>query len=58
MSKRLLYALILIALTVIVLIFNRGDVSVNLLFLTIDAFKPIVFLVFVGIGVVIGILLK
>ncbi len=58
MSKRLLYALIIMALTVIVLIFNRGHVSINLFFGTIDAFKPIAFFVFVGIGVVIGILLK
>lgn len=58
MSKKLLYALVVIALSVIVLIFNRGSVSVNLLFAEISALKSVVFLVFIGIGVAIGVLLK
>lgn len=59
MSKRLLYALILIALSVVVLILNRGSVDVQIPFATIpNALKSIVFLVFLGVGVVIGVLLK
>ena len=58
MNKKLLYALIIIALSVIVLIFNRGRVEIDLLFTTIDPLKSIAFLVFIGIGVLIGILLK
>jgi len=58
MSKKLLWALVIMALSVIVLIFNRGSVSVDLLFAQVSALKSIVFLVFMGIGVAIGVLLK
>jgi len=58
MSKKLLYALIIIALSVIVLIFNRGHVEIDLLVATITVLKSIAFLIFIGIGVLIGILLK
>lgn len=58
MSKKVLYALIIIALLVIVLIFNRGSVTVNLLIGEVNALKAMTFLTFTGIGVVIGILLK
>jgi len=58
MNKKLLYALILIVLAVIVLIFNRGRVRVDLLFTTVNALKSVVFLVFACIGVIIGVLLK
>ena len=58
MSKKLLWALILIVLTVLVLLFNRGSVDVNLLIGKISAMKALVFLGFTGLGVVIGCLLK
>ncbi len=48
----------MIALCVIVLIFNRGTVSVNLLICDISALKSLAFLAFIGIGVTIGVLLK
>jgi len=42
-----------------VLIFNKGSVSVDLPFhFTISGLKSIVFLVFVSIGVAIGVLIK
>jgi len=53
-------ALIIIALAVLVLIFNRGSVTVNLPFIqgSISGMKSLVFLFFMGLGVAIGLLLK
>ena len=58
MSKNILYALIIMAIAVVVLIFNKGDVDVNLLITKVTGLKSIVFLVFMGVGVSIGVLLK
>lgn len=58
MTKKLLTALILIGLTVIILVFNKGTVSVDLLITQWSAQKSLVFLVFAAVGVVIGLLLK
>ncbi len=58
MSKKVLYALVIIALLVIVLIFNRGTVSINLLVDDVNFLKSMAFLMFTAIGVVIGVLLK
>jgi len=60
MNKRLVWALVILAVAVLVLIFNRGSVSVDLPLVrsSISGMKSIVFLVFMGIGVAIGLLLK
>ena len=58
MNKGLLCALIILALVVVVLLFQKGNVEVNLLFGTIDRLKSLVFLAFTGIGVTIGVLVK
>jgi hypothetical protein len=58
MSKKVLWALIILAVTVVVLIFNHGKVDVNLLFTRVSCLKSIAFLVFTGIGVAIGALLR
>ena len=58
MSKKLLSALVILALTIIVLIFNRGDVEINLLVGEVSPLKSIAFLAFLGVGVVVGVLLK
>ena len=58
MSKRLIYALVVIACTVVVLIFNTHSVTVNLIARDVRAMASLVFLVFVGIGVAIGVLLR
>jgi len=58
MSKKLLYALLLMGVTVIVLIFNRGRVDVNLILGEVSFLKSLVFLAFTGVGVTIGVLLK
>ena len=58
MNKRVLWALGLIAASVVVLLFNRHNVSVNLLILDFKAMAALVFLGFIGLGVAIGLLLK
>ena len=58
MSRGKLYALIMIALTVVVLLFNRHGVKVNLLFTDIHGMAALVYLFFIGLGVTIGLLLK
>jgi uncharacterized integral membrane protein len=58
MNRNLVIALVLIALLVILFIFNRGQVEVDLLVTRFEAMKSVVFLCFVGCGVIIGILLK
>lgn len=58
MNKRVLWALILIGLVVLVLIFNGGKISVDLLLVEVSTLKSLILLGFVGIGVIIGVLLK
>ena len=58
MTKKLWIALALIGLTVVVLLFNRGSTSVNLIVGSVDGIKSLVFLGFTAVGVVIGVLLK
>ncbi len=58
MTKKLVIALILIGLTVVVLLFNRGSVAVDLIVTSVSGFKSLVFLAFTAIGVIIGVLLK
>lgn len=58
MHKNLLYGMMLIGLCVVVLVVNRGSVSVDLLFTQLSAAKSFIFLGFIGAGVLIGVLLK
>jgi hypothetical protein len=58
MDKKLMTALIILALSVIVLLFNKGRVDVNIIFTTLSGMKSLVFLSFISIGVIIGVLLK
>ncbi len=58
MTKRVLWALVLMFVVVIVLIMNTDKGSVDLIFGTVKAINSIIYLCFVGIGVVIGVLLK
>jgi hypothetical protein len=57
MSKKTIWALVLLGLTVIVILFNMKSVEVNLVFAKIDGMKSLVFFTFTSIGVVIGLLL-
>lgn len=58
MNRNVLIALILIALSVVVLIFSRDQVEVSLIFTKVKAIASLVYLSFIALGVVIGVLLK
>ena len=58
MTRKVLWALILIFLVVVVLIFNTDKGSVNLILGKIKTVNSIIYLCFTGIGVIIGVLLK
>lgn len=59
MTKKVLWALILIFIVAVILIMNtRGSSSINLIVGEIKAMSSIVYLCFVGIGVIIGVLIK
>lgn len=58
MSKNVLIALLLIALSVVVMIFNTGREPLDLVVTSIRASASLVYLSFMALGVVIGILLK
>ena len=58
MTRNVLIALILIALSVVVLIFSQDRVAVNLVFTQVRAMASLVYLAFIALGVVIGVLLK
>ena len=58
MNKGLLWAMIILVLSVLVLIFNKGNVSVDLIFTSVSGLKSLVFLAFISVGVAIGVLIK
>lgn len=60
MSKRLLWALLLIAFLIIVLLLNgNGHVKVTVLpKVSIATVRSVAFFIFAGVGVAIGLLLK
>ena len=58
MTKKLLWALILICVCVIVIVMNRGSMSLNLVVTKVSAIESFVFLGFTAAGVAIGLLLK
>lgn len=59
----MLAALIVLLCVALVLVFNSigmrgGKINLNLVFFSIDALKSIIFLGFIVVGVIIGLLLK
>lgn len=58
MSKKMIWALVMLAVVVIVVVMSRGNTEVNLLFTQVSGMKSLVFLAFTAWGVVIGLLLK
>ena len=58
MNKNTIYALILIALLVILFVLNRGRVDVNFIVVKFSVLKSLAFLAFTAMGVLIGVLLK
>jgi len=58
MNTSRLIALILLALLIVVLLFNSGHTSLNLLVYELSGMKALIFLGFTAVGVVVGVLLK
>jgi hypothetical protein len=61
MNKKMIYALVLIGLSVVVLLVNMGGmdrISIDLIFTTVKAAKSMLLLAAIALGVVIGVLLK
>lgn len=58
MSKNVLIALLLIAMSVLIMIFTKGYAPVSLIFTEFKAAASIVYLCCIGLGVTIGVLLK
>lgn len=58
MPRNSIYALILIAVLVVVFLFNRGHVDVDLVVKNFTMMKSLAFLMFTALGVLIGVLLK
>lgn len=58
MPRNTIIALVLIVLVVLVLLFNKGTVDVNLLATQVKMMRSLAFLLFTGLGVLIGMLLK
>ena len=58
MNKRVIWALVLIVVMILVLIFNRQTIEVNFLIREIKAMASLILLFFIAIGVVIGVLLR
>lgn len=58
MNRNTIWALVILAVVVVILIVNRGSVSVDLLLTTITLQKSFAFLGFTAVGVLVGVLLK
>lgn len=66
MNKKVMYAFVILGLTALVLIYNSlssnwgtgRNVSVDLIFTTVTAIKSLIFLGFIVLGVIIGVLIK
>lgn len=58
MNKNLIYALVLIGLSVIVMLLTKGSTDVNLIFDTFSPPTSMVLLASTAMGVLIGVLLK
>jgi len=58
MSKKMIWALVLIAAVVVIAILNRGNMSINVVFTEVKAMRSLVLLGFSAVGIVIGLLLK
>lgn len=58
MKKNMVWALLLLALVVIVLLLNRGSVSLDIGVTQVSMAKSFAFLGFTAMGLLIGVLLK
>ncbi len=58
MNRRLIWALLLIALCALIFIFTGGNTTVEIFSLSLKLETSLALLSFTGIGIVIGVLLK
>lgn len=62
MSKKVIYAFIILGLTALVLVFNSmgpgRNVTVDLIVTSMTAVKSLIFFGFIVVGVIIGVLIK
>ena len=58
MTRKLLVALILIGLTVVLIVMQKGSMDLNLLVTKVEWLTSLTLLGFTAVGVVIGILIK
>ena len=58
MNKQVGWALVLIAALIIVLIFNKGRMDIDLIFTKISMLKSLGLFLFTSVGVAIGLLLR
>lgn len=58
MKKGLIWALLILVLCVVILIFNGGRVDLNLVVTKVSWMKSLVFLGWMAVGVIVGVLLK
>jgi len=58
MGKNVVWALVILTVCIILFIFNKGTVSLDLLFMKIEVLKSLLLFVFMGLGVVVGLLLR
>lgn len=58
MNRNVKYALLLIAISVVVLVINRSSVTVDFVFFKLKMIESFAYLMFIALGVLIGVLLK
>lgn len=58
MNKQKIFALVLLLFCAIILVMNRDTGSVNLVFDSVRTYKALIYLGFIAVGMLTGILLK
>ena len=58
MTNKVVIALVILAIVALLLIFNKGDVDINLIVTKVSPLKSLAFLIFTAVGVAVGLLLK
>jgi hypothetical protein len=57
-TNKVVIALVILAIVALLLIFNKGDVDINLIVTKVSPLKSLAFLIFTAVGVAVGLLLK
>lgn len=58
MTNKVVIALLIMAVVALLLIFNKGSVNIDLVVTDVSVLKSLAFLIFTGLGVAVGLLLK